>query len=282
MLSLPDNWDFSIEGIASRCKESKDCIAKAINELIDAGYVKRTKTRGEDGRITRWDYEVFEEQYTISEHKEHSKKPCKGKSYQENPDMKNPSQDNPDAEKPEMVTPVLEKPVLDNPSLENPSEDIPEEETKGINNTIINKKENNNILYNTQSNLISSKHKISVNMFEMDIYRNAIRENIEYDILAENDPIHKDMLDEIVELMAETLCSKREEITIASDTHSMADVRKRFMDINSEHIEYVIECVSNNTTKIGNIKQYMLAAIFNAPNTIGSYYTTRVNHDLYG
>ena len=86
MLSLPDNWDFSIEGIASRCKESKDCIAKAINELIDAGYVKRTKTRGDDGRITKWDYEVFEKPYTISEHKEHSKKPCKGKSYQENPD----------------------------------------------------------------------------------------------------------------------------------------------------------------------------------------------------
>ena len=90
------------------------------------------------------------------------------------------------------------------------------------------------------------------------------------------------MIDEIVELMAETLNSKREEITIASDTHSMADLRKRFADINSEHIEYVIKCVSNNTTKVSNIKQYMLAAIFNAPNTIDSYYTTKVRYDLYG
>ena len=61
MLSLPDNWDFSIEGISGKCKESKDCISKAILELIDAGYVIRTKTRGADGRITKWEYEVFEE-----------------------------------------------------------------------------------------------------------------------------------------------------------------------------------------------------------------------------
>ncbi|MBR6647372.1 MAG: helix-turn-helix domain-containing protein, partial [Clostridia bacterium] len=75
-------------------------------------------------------------------------------------------------------------------------------------------------------------------MSELDIYRNAVKENIEYDILLEKEPLHKDMIDEIVELMAETLNSKREEITIASDTHSMTDVRKRFADINSEHIEY--------------------------------------------
>ena len=115
----------------------------------------------------------------------------------------------------------------------------------------------------------------------MDIYRNAIRDNIDYDILAENNPTHKDMLDEIVELMTETVCSKRETITIASDTHSVVDVKKRFMDINSEHIEYVIECLRKNTTKISNIKQYLLASIFNAPNTMESYYTTRVNHELY-
>ncbi len=62
----------------------------------------------------------------------------------------------------------------------------------------------------------------------------------------------------------------------------MEDVLKRFMDINSEHIKYIIECVSNNTTKIANTKQYMLATVFNVPITIDSYYTARANHDLYG
>ena len=90
------------------------------------------------------------------------------------------------------------------------------------------------------------------------------------------------MLDEIVELMVETICSKNETITIASNTYPHELVKNKFMKINSDHIEYIIECVSKNTTKVSNIKQYMLATIFNAPNTIGSYFTTRVNYDLYG
>lgn len=150
--------------------------------------------------------------------------------------MKNPSQDNPDAEKPEMVTPVLEKPVLDNPSLENPSEDIPVTETKGINNTITNKKENNNILYNnTQSNPIPSKNKISFNMSEIDRCQWMIKDNIDYYILVKRDYIPNDILDEIVELMVETICSKNATITIASNTYPHELVKSKFLKINSDH-----------------------------------------------
>ncbi|MBR5613985.1 MAG: helix-turn-helix domain-containing protein [Clostridia bacterium] len=259
MLSLPDNWKFSIEGIASKCKESRECISNAIKELESAGYVKRSMKHGDDGKITGMEYEIFEEPYTVTEAEEHNEeKPCEDK----------PCTANPSAEKPCTEEPSEEKPLTDKPSEENP----------WVNNTKTNKKENNNILYNnTQSNPIPSKNKMS----ELDIYRKAVKQNIEYDILVEKEPLHKDMIDEIVELMAETLNSKREEITIASDTHSMDDVRERFTDITSEHIEYIIECVSKNTTKVSNIKQYMLAAIFNAPNTMGSYYTTRVNYDWH-
>ncbi|MBP1548573.1 MAG: helix-turn-helix domain-containing protein [Oscillospiraceae bacterium] len=256
MLSLPDNWDFSIDGISNKCKESKDCIAKAINELIDAGYVKRTRTHGEDGRITKWDYEVFEE-------------PCKtSEQRKEELCEKNPEQ-------------VF--PELDNPSLDNPSEDISDKENKDTYNTIINKKENNNILYNnTQSNPISSKNELRFDMSEIEKTRWIVKYNIDYDDLVKRDSMPKDMLDEIVELMVETICSKNETITIASNTYPHELVKSKFMKIDIDHIEYIIECVSNNKTKIKNIKQYLLAAIFNAPTTIGSYYTTKVNHDLYG
>ena len=126
MLSLPDNWDFSIEGISGKCKESKDCIAKAVNELIDAGYVIRTKTRGTDGRITKWEYEVFEE-------------PCKTiEQSNEEPCGKIPDTALSHQKKPEDDYPEQEFPELDNPSVE----------TKDTYNTIINKKENNNILFN--------------------------------------------------------------------------------------------------------------------------------------
>lgn len=261
MLSLPDNWDFSIEGISGKCKESKDCIAKAVNELIDAGYVIRTKTRGADGRITKWEYEVYEEPCKTIE--QSNEEPC-GKipdtalSHQEIPEEDYPEQDFPE---------------LDNPSVE----------TKDTYNTIINKKENNNILFNNiQSNPIPSKRKLRFDMSEIELKRYAVEENIDYDILVEQFPNRKPMIDEIVGLIVEVLCSKREVITIASDTHPIEEVKKRFESIDSGHIEYILECLDKTTTDIRNIKQYLLSVIFNAPQTMDNYYTAAVKHDLYG
>lgn len=117
-------------------------------------------------------------------------------------------------------------------------------------------------------------------MSEIEKTRWIVKYNIDYDDLVKKESMPKDMLDEIVGLMVEIICSKNETITIASNTYPHELVKSKFVKIDSDHIEYIIECVSNNKTKIKNIKQYLLAAIFNAPNTIGSYYTTKVNHDL--
>lgn len=276
MLSLPDNWDFSIEGISGKCKESKDCISKAILELIDAGYVIRTKTRGADGRITKWEYEVFEEPCKTIE--QSNEEPC-GKI----PDtalshQKMPYEDNINNEPFEDDYPEQDFPELDNPSV-----DLPEVETKGTYNTIINKKENNNILFNNiQSNPIPSKRKLRFDMSEIELKRYTVEENIDYDILIERFPNRKAMIDEIVDLMVEVLCSNREFITIASDTHPIEQVKERFESIDSGHIEYILECLDKTTTDIRNIKQYLLSVIFNAPQTMDNYYTAAVKHDLYG
>lgn len=261
MLSLPDNWDFSIEGISGKCKESKDCISKAIIELIDAGYVIRTKTRGADGRITKWEYEVFEEPCKTIE--QSNEEPCG-----EIPDTALSHQEIPEEDYPEQ-----DFPELDNPSVE----------TKDTYNTIINKKENNNILFsNIKSNPIQSKHKISFSMSEIELKELEVKDNIEYDILLQKFPTKHAMIDEIVNLMVEVLCSKRETITIASDTHPIEQVKKRFESIDSGHIEYILECLDKNTSDIRNIKQYLLSVIFNAPQTMDNYYTAAVKHDLYG
>lgn len=261
MLSLPDNWDFSIEGISGKCKESKDCIAKAINELIDAGYVIRTKTRGADGRITKWEYEVFEEPCKTIE--QSNEEPCG-----ELPDTALSHQEIAEEDYPEQ-----DFPELDNPSVE----------TKDTYNTIINKKENNNILFsNIKSNPIQSKHKISFSMSEIELKELEVKDNIEYDILLQKFPTKHAMIDEIVNLMVEVLCSKRETITIASDTHPIEQVKERFKSVDSGHIEYILECLDKTTTDIRNIKQYLLSVIFNAPQTMDNYYTAVVKHDLYG
>lgn len=261
MLSLPDNWDFSIEGISGKCKESKDCIAKAVNELIDAGYVIRTKTRGADGRITKWEYEVFEE-------------PCKTIEQ---------SNEEPCGEIPDTALSHQEIPEEDYPERDFPELDNPSTETKDTYNTIINKKENNNIIFNNiQSNPIQSKHKISFSMSEIELKELEIKDNIEYDILLQKFPTKHAMIDEIVNLMVEVLCSKRETITIASDTHPIEQVKERFNSVDSGHIEYILECLDKTTTDIRNIKQYLLSVIFNAPQTMDNYYTAVVKHDLYG
>ncbi len=111
-------------------------------------------------------------------------------------------------------------------------------------------------------------------------YREIICENIEYGILAERHG--KQRMDETVELMLEVVLSKRPYIRIAGDDFPREVVRSRFLKINSSHLEYVFGCIDRNTTKVGNIKAYLLTALYNAPATMDSYYRAEVSHDLYG
>ena len=118
-------------------------------------------------------------------------------------------------------------------------------------------------------------------MREREGYRELILENIEYDILIQNERMDRDRLDELVELMVDTVCSRRETIRIAGDDYPAEVVKSRFLKLNSSHIEYVLDRMRENTTYVRNIKKYLLAALYNAPAT-DSYYASLVNHDLYG
>ena len=89
-------------------------------------------------------------------------------------------------------------------------------------------------------------------------------------------------MDEIVELMVEILCTGRETITISGAEYPAELVRERMRKINSMHIEYIFGCLEQNASRVRNIKKYLLAALYNAPATIDSYYASLVNHDLYG
>ena len=119
-------------------------------------------------------------------------------------------------------------------------------------------------------------------MRKRESYRALILENIEYDILSQNAQLDKDRLDELVELMVDTVCSNREMIRVAGDDYPAEVVRSRFLKLNASHIEYVLDRMRENTTYVRNIKKYLLAALYNAPVTMDSYYTSLVSHDLYG
>ncbi len=115
---------------------------------------------------------------------------------------------------------------------------------------------------------------------ERKAYADLIKSNIEYDYLLHE--FRQDELDELVELMVDTVCSNRPVIRIAGDDRPREVVKSRFLKLQSDHIRYVMECLNGNTTMIRNIKQYLLAVLYNAPLTINNYYRSLVNHDMWG
>ena len=111
-------------------------------------------------------------------------------------------------------------------------------------------------------------------------YKSVILENISYDCLKERYPYDVELLEGIVDIMLEVAMNQEEYMRIASANYPTELVKSRFLKLNSQHIQYVISCFNKNTTKVGNIKKYLMTALFNAPSTIGGYYTAEVHHDM--
>lgn len=117
-------------------------------------------------------------------------------------------------------------------------------------------------------------------MDEMDSYRELIKENISYDLLLQENPYDDELIDDYVELMVDVCCSSRPSIRISGEEIPTAVVRSRFLKLTKEHIGYVMDSMRQNTTRIVNIRAYMLSALYNAPLTINQYYTSLVSHDM--
>ncbi len=110
-------------------------------------------------------------------------------------------------------------------------------------------------------------------------FREIFKKNIEYDFLVQRD---SEMIPELLEIMIETACSKVKSFSINGAQIPPERVRERLLSLNSMHIEYVLDALNLNTSKIQNIRAYLLATLYNAPKTINAFYKTRVNHDMYG
>ncbi len=119
-------------------------------------------------------------------------------------------------------------------------------------------------------------------MRDRDECRERIKDNIDYDVLVSDDPDHADVLDEILDLIVDVVCTNTKYIRVSGDDKPAETVRSQFLKLDSGHIKFVMNCLQENTTKIRNMRQYMIAALYNAPITIDNYYQSLVNHDLYG
>ena len=239
MLSLPEDWDYTLKGLACICKDGVDSISGAIKELERHGYLSRKRLRLPNGRLGDIEYTIHEQpENPVTE----SNRPKR-----ENPKQVNPNQVNPVLETPILATPIQAEPVLAKPTQ----------------------------LNTNQSNTEEIKDKID--KIGVRAYRELIENNIEYNILVEH--YGAERLDAVVDLMLEAVVSQSPYCVIAGGEFPRELVRARILKLNSAHIEYVFDCLDGTTSKVGNIKAYVLATLFNAPATIDEYYRAEVNHD---
>ncbi len=266
MLSLPENWDYTLKGLSLINRESIDAIRTAVWELEKAGYITRQQNRDGKGKMADMIYTIYE-------------------------------QPQPRPEQPDKAAPGLENPVLENPTSDNPT---PGKPTLGnptqLNKDISSKEKTTTDVSTTDSIPILSrpfpsedeaaqpperKGTGAKSQSAIEIYREIIMDNIEYEHLCQHAKgIDRETLDEIVDLLVETVCSARKTIRIAGDDYPAELVKSKFMKLDSSHIEFVFQCLSKNTSEIRNIKKYLLAMLFNAPSTMNGYYTALVAHDM--
>lgn len=130
-----------------------------------------------------------------------------------------------------------------------------------------------------KNNYISNTN-LSIHRYDADATEQRIKEQLEYDILITK--ITKETADEIIMLMTDVICGTSDTVRIGGNDFPREVVRSRLFKLNCEHIEYVVDCMKENTTDVRNIRSYMLTALYNAPATIDNHFRAKVNHDLYG
>ena len=248
MLSLPEDWNYTTRGLAKICKEGVDAIGAALRELEAAGYIVRHKMRDRQGRISDTEYVIYEQ-----------------------PQLRKPDTDSPDTENPYMDKPDTEKPAELNIEKSNTEKSI----TYGSSTDSIPFRET------AAARPPERKGRDAMSVTEIENYRELILENIEYDCLKQRYPLYLDDLNEIVELLVETVCARRKTTRISGADFPHEIVRSRFLKLDSSHIEFVMDCLQKNTTQVRNMKQYLLAVLFNAPTTMNNHFTSLVNHDMH-
>lgn len=228
MLSLPDNWDYTIKGLACICSDGVDSINTAVRELEKHGYITRKRIRNMKGQLKETEYTIREIPVEVSE--------------------------------PTLDTPKQELPIQENPIHDNPIQEKHAQLNTNKSNT---KKSSTNL-----SNPYQSKEMNDLmGCDNILVLENIIKENIEFDDLKNHgDKQMQDCLPELVDVIIETLCSTKDTINISNKEHPIALVKSKLMTINKSHIEKFFNFLSDGKNNIKNIKKYLLASLFNMVN----------------
>lgn len=244
MLSLPDNWDYTLAGLCHINRESKDAIRTALQELEKYGYLHRRQTTDASGRFSSNEYIICETptDFPVG--------PSSGCPLSENPTTEKTLTGNPTQLNTNILNTNLSN-TYSNPSL--PSSPPP-------------------------GGRMETKGSEGMSQMDMENARTLIQDRIGYSVLPDYG-FSQDLLDEIVELLAEVVAIPRATVRISGTDYPYRMVRDRLLSLNMSHIEYVLDCLGQNTTQIRNAKQYLLTVLFNAPTTMEAHLMSQVQHD---
>ena len=302
MLSLPENWDYTLKGLSVINKEKVDAIRSAVKELEQAGYLVRGRERDEKGQLGKTEYLIREVPLSIQQEQNsgNQEKKAMAPATEGSPcevpeapaeDLTSPSQTPdpafstqedtldkssgiPDKTSDFLNYPMLDEPMLDFPILDNPTQINTEEQIT----------DSQNKDYYSDSIPQTSPH--------MEAHRNPtpkenraeekekkeyysiwqrLKENISYEELKNDPGISTDELDQVMDVLFENLCTNRKTIRVAKSDWPASKVKDRLLSLKAEHIRFTFQCLHENATQIRNIRQYLLTSLYNSITSIRTH-----------
>lgn len=305
ILSLPEDWDYTLRGLAAINKESVNTIGNIVNELIGAGYIIREQSRGDYGKFANTEYVIFESPQSDSE--------ITGEEGQKESFC--------DTQNAELDENCLESTGIspchknwdtvigeEDAELSHDVNDVDREE-KGLENTEVspchkkrdtvkrdtdfddsnkilnkqNKKEYNNHSFHSENVNHIMPQALGKTQEEIySKYHDIICKNIDYETLLLDHPEDAGQIDGIVNIILDIVTSKKETIRIAREEKPQSLVKAKFLKLDKSNIDYALFCLGNNTTQIQDTAAYVRTVLYNAPDTQQAYWKNRAMHDLYG
>ena len=307
ILSLPEDWDYTLRGLAAINKESVNTIGNIVNELIEAGYIIREQSRGSYGKFANTEYVIFElpqsrgeeetEPYCDVENADGDEKSLENTGT-------SPCHKNCDTVKREKDTEIfcdVKDADGDEKNLEDtgvsPCHKKRDTVKRDTDSCDANKIRNNKVLNNKIRNIEECHNQSDQSGYfyhamqksskkqqedEYEIYRGIIHENINYDALLADYPDKVKQIDGMVNIILDVVTSKKDTIWIAKEEKSQSVVKSKFLKLDKSNIDYVLYCLGNNTTQVQDMMAYMRTALYNAPDTEQVYWQNRAMSKLYG
>ena len=302
MLSLPDDWDYTLAGLAKIAKDSVSAVKSGIAELEEAGYIKRAQGRAKNGQFSKNIYDVYEIPLIVDETEKNTVESFgnitpSSEQGEDNLGFEEPLYDNyetdeieEDAPSPLSGFPSAAELSAEKPSAENHPQLNTNKQKTDLQNTYIQRTQSIYPIYPNNEGMMIDRIDRSKNTSgikrTVETYnrcKELIKRNIGYDSFVQSrNESELQEIDDIVAIMAEVVAFAENPIWINKDNIPADMVRKRFLEIGYHEIDYVLFAMHRNYTKIGNIRSYLIAAVYNAPSTMNTYWGAEVRHDFGG